>query len=72
VSTDPKPVIMRVTAVYEYELEPDLERRKFRYGTTDPAKCAEVDASFDDLAMLTPHADLKSFTIEPITEEAGR
>lgn len=67
-----KPVIMRVTAVYEYELIPDLERRQLYYGTTDPAECAEVDAIGDPTILLS-YADMKSFTIEPVTAgEANR
>jgi hypothetical protein len=67
VNTDPKPVILRVTAVYEYELEPDLEKRQASYGTTDPAECAKIDTDTDDLMILISDADLKSFTIEPVT-----
>ena len=65
-STDPKPVIMRVTVVYEYKLEPDLEKRQASYGTTDPAECGKVDASAN-MELLLSFADLKSFTIEPVT-----
>lgn len=72
-STDPKPVIMRITAVYEYELIPDLTERQRAYGTTDPAECAEVDAESDDEMMLISGADLKSFTIEAVgTKKASR
>lgn len=65
-STEIRPVIMRATAVFEYELIPDLTERQNAYGTTDPAACAMVDAETDDPMMLLSDADMKSFTIEPV------
>lgn len=64
-----KPIIMRVTAVYEYELVPDLAERQAAYGTTDPAECAKVDAGTDDLMMLISDANMTSFTIEAVTSD---
>ena len=66
-TTETKPVIMRITAVYEYELVPDLAERQAAYGTTDPAECAKVDAETDDADFLIAGADLQSFRIEPVT-----
>ena len=65
-STEPEPVILRITAVYEYQLEPDLAKRQDAFGTTDPAECARIDAENDpaDLMLL---ADMKSFTVAPVT-----
>jgi hypothetical protein len=68
-ATETKPVIMRITAVYEYELVPDLTERQAAYGATDPAECAKVDAGTDDPDFLIAGADLKSFTIKPVTEK---
>jgi hypothetical protein len=67
-TTETKPVIMRITAVYEYELVPDLAERQAAYGTTDPAECAKIDADVtDDPESMIAGADLKSFAIEPVT-----
>jgi len=65
--TETKPVILRITAVYKYELVPDLTERQAAYGTTDPAECAQIDADTDDPDFLISGADLESFTIEPVT-----
>ena len=69
-STEAKPQMMRITAVYEYELDPNLEHRQESYGTTDPAECGKVDAATDDPSMMMADADLKSVTITPIGDGA--
>lgn len=70
-TSETKPVIMRITAIYEYELVPDLTERQAAYGTTDPLGCAQVDIEtandLDGLTALISSAEMMMLTIEPVT-----